>query len=73
MLRKGLFLCFLYVLNIGKKGPFLEGCQHFRKKGYFLSIFTGKELFFGASSQRFSIKGVLFSPGKISDRGIFLI
>ena len=52
---------------------FLEGCQHFRKKGIFLSIFTGKGLFSGASSQRFLIKGVFFSSGKISDRGIFLI
>ena len=31
-LRKGLFFCCLYVLDIGKKGPFLGECQHFRKK-----------------------------------------
>ena len=51
-LRKGLSFFCLYVLDIGKKGPFLGGCQHFRKKGILLGIF-------------------LFSPGKISDRGIF--
>ena len=47
--------------------------EHFRKKGYFLGIFTEKGSFSGASSQRFLIKGVFFPPGKISDRGIFLI
>ena len=42
-LRKGHFFCCLYVLDIGKKGPFLGGCQHFRKKAYFfLGNFTEK-------------------------------
>ena len=26
-LRKGLFLCFLYVLDFGKKGPFFKECH----------------------------------------------
>ena len=52
-LRKGLFFCCLYVLDIGKKGPFWGGCQHFTKKGIFLGIFTEKGSFSGASSQRF--------------------
>ena len=43
------------------------------KKGIFLGIITEKRSFSGASSQRFLIKGVFFSPGKISDRVIFLI
>ena len=34
-LRKGLFFCCLYVLDIEKKGPFWGGCQHFRKKRVF--------------------------------------
>ena len=34
-LRKGLFLCFLYVLDFGKKGPFFKECQQLRKKGLF--------------------------------------
>ena len=38
-LRKGIFFCCLYVLDIGKKGPFWGECQHFRKKGYFFRHF----------------------------------
>ena len=34
-LRKGLFLCFLYVLDIGKKGSLFKECQWFRKKTVF--------------------------------------
>ena len=43
MLRKGLFSCFLYVLDFGKKGSFFKECQQFHffkafslEKGYFL-------------------------------------
>ena len=60
-------------LILGKRVLFWKDVSTLEKKGIFLSIFTGKGLLSGASSQRFLIKGVLFSPGKISDRGIFLI
>ena len=69
-LRKGLFLCFLYVLDLGKKGPFfLKNVSSFGKKGSFLRHFHWKKLFSGGSSQHFLIKGVLFSSGNISERG----
>ena len=44
-----------------------------KKRVFFKGIFTGKGLFSGGSSQRFLIKGVLFSSGNISERGNFLI
>ena len=53
MLRKGLFFCFLYVLDFGKKGSFFKDCQQFRKKGLFKAFSLKKGLFSRASSQRF--------------------
>ena len=54
-------------LILGKRVPFFRKCQQFRKKGYFLSHFTGKGVFSGASSQRFLKKGVIFPSVNISD------
>ena len=45
-LRKGLFLCFLYVLDFGKKGPFSKECQQFLRKGSFLRHFHWKRVIF---------------------------
>ena len=60
-------------LILEKMVLFLKDVSTLEKKGIFLGNFTEKGSFSGALSQRFLIKGVVFSPGKISHRGIFLI
>ena len=54
-------------LIMEKRVLFWEDISTLEKKGIFLGIFTEKVSFFGASSLRFLIKEVFFSPGKISD------
>ena len=34
-LKKGLYFAYLYVLDIGKKGPFLENVSTLEKRGIF--------------------------------------
>ena len=72
-LRKGLFWCFLYVLDIGKKGHIFIECQWIRKKGPFLRHFHWKRVIFWYSRSAFLVKKGLFSFVIISERGIFSI
>ena len=45
-LRKGQFLCFLYFLDFGKKGPFFKECHQFRKKRVFFRAFSLEKGYF---------------------------
>ena len=71
--KGSVFFAVCMSLILKKKVLFWEDVSTLEKKRIFLGIFIDKGLYSGASSQRFWIKVVFFSPGKISDRGIFFI
>ena len=69
-MRKGLFLCFLYVLDIAKKGPFSKRSQWFaRKRVFFEAKGSFFRVIFWCSKSAFlkmSVKGVCFYFGERS-------
>ena len=73
-LRNCLYFAYLYVLDIGKKGPFFRKCQQFRKKGYFLNHFSLEKGYYLVLQLSVFLKKKFFFPSvNISERGHFLI